>query len=90
MTLIDETTLTGVVRAEVSFARDSGGQVEREVALALALADLLELPDDTLFLAAVCQAQSMPTHLDDPASVALTRGAALAAGYGRLAGGGTA
>jgi hypothetical protein len=68
MTLIDDTTLTGVVRAEVSFARDNGKPVAPEVASALAIADLLELPDDTRFVPTVGQAMSMPTRLDNPAS----------------------
>ena|SRR5450755_4077150 len=50
--IIDETTLTGVVRAEVSFARDNGLPVPAELAWPLAIADLLELPDDTLFIPA--------------------------------------
>jgi hypothetical protein len=86
MTKVGETTLTGVVRAEVSFARDKGEPIEQELASALALADLLQLPDDTLFLPAVCAAMGTPTRLDDAASVAFTREVALAAGYGKLAG----
>jgi hypothetical protein len=75
--------LTGVVRAEVSFARDNGMAVEREVALGLALADFLELPDDTMFVPAVEAANAQPTQMNDPASVARTREIAIAAGYGR-------
>jgi hypothetical protein len=80
MTFINETTLTGIVRAEVSFARDNGEHVQQELAFALAVADLLQLPDDTLFLPAVCAAMEMPTRLDDTTSVAFTREVALAAG----------
>lgn len=84
MTEINETTLTGVVRAEVSFARDKGELVEQLLAQALALADLLQLPDDTMFLPAVCAAMETPTRLDDPASMPFAREIALAAGYGKL------
>jgi hypothetical protein len=85
MPSIDETTLTGEVRAEVSFARDNGQHVDRTVGLALAVADLLELPDDTMFVPAVAAAMETPTQLTDPTSLALTREIALAAGYGQLA-----
>ena len=79
---IDETTLTGVVRAEVSFVRDNGLAVPTELGLALAIADLLELPDDTMFIPATTTAMGTPTRLDDPASLARTRDIATAAGYG--------
>ncbi len=60
---IDETTLTGVVRAQVSLARDNGDFVDPELSFLLAVADLLSLPDDTLFLPAVYAAAETPTHL---------------------------
>ena len=44
MVFIDETTLTGIVRAEVSYARDNGNPVAEDVAYALAIADLLQFP----------------------------------------------
>jgi hypothetical protein len=81
---VTETTLTGIVRAEISFARDRGNYVEPELALALAKADLLELPDDTMFVPAIDAASRVPTRLDDPASIAFTREVALQAGYGKL------
>jgi hypothetical protein len=84
MPSIDETTLTGEVRAEVSFARDNGQHVDRTVGIALAVADLLELPDDTMFVPAVAAAMETPMQLNDPASIARTREIALAAGYGQL------
>lgn len=80
---IDDYTLTGVVRAEVSFARDKGETVEAELAVVLAVADLLELPDDTLFVPAVCAAMGTKARLDDPTSIAFTRKVAVAAGYGK-------
>jgi hypothetical protein len=81
--LIDETTLTGDVRACVSFARDNGQLVPRDLTWPLAIADLLELPDDTMFVPATCAAMETPTQLTDPASVARTRHIAVAAGYGK-------
>jgi hypothetical protein len=85
MFTIDEATLTGEVRAEVSFARDNGQHVDRTVGIALAVADLLELPDDTMFVPATEAAMETPTQLNDPASLAYTRAIALAAGHGQLA-----
>jgi hypothetical protein len=79
--IIDDDTLTGVVRGEISFARDQGMPVDKELALSLAMADLLELPDDVPFLPAVCAAAETPTQLNDRASIARTREVALAAGY---------
>ena len=81
---ITETTLTGVVRAEVSFPRDKGEFVEPEIAHALALADLLHLPNDTMFVPAVVAAMATPTRLDDQASLAYTAKLACMAGYGKL------
>jgi hypothetical protein len=83
MTVINTAALTGVVRAEVSFARDKGSAVPTELGTALAIADLLELPDDTMFIPATEAAMGTPTRLDDPASLARTRAVALAAGYGQ-------
>jgi hypothetical protein len=81
-TIIDDETLTGVVRAAVSFDRDQGLPVDRDLALALAIADLLEMPDDTMFIPATCAAMGTPTQMTDPASMSRTRDIALAAGYG--------
>ena len=82
---VDETTLTGIVRAEVSFARDNEIDVDPDLSLALAVADLLRLPDDTMFVPAVAAAMKMPTRLDDKESLAFTSKLACAAGYGKLA-----
>lgn len=85
MLLINEYTLTGDVRAAVSIARDSGETVNQEVAFALALADLLGLPDDAMFVPAVTSAMDTSTQLNDPANIAYTAKIARAAGYGKLA-----
>jgi hypothetical protein len=46
----------------------------------LAVADLLELPDDTLFIPATTAAIQTPTQSNDPANLARTRAIALVAG----------
>jgi hypothetical protein len=58
MTVIDEMTLTGIVRAKVSFARDNGISVDTELSFALAIADLLQIPDDLPMVPCVCAAMS--------------------------------
>jgi hypothetical protein len=73
MLFINETTLTGDVRAEVSFARDHGKPVDKDVAFWLATADMLEVPDDAMFVPAVLAAMATPTQLDDPESLAYTK-----------------
>jgi hypothetical protein len=44
--------------------------LDRDIAFALAVADLLELPDDLPLLPAVTAAMSIPTCLRDPGSLA--------------------
>lgn len=85
MTVLSETTLAGEVRAVVSLARDNGETVDRDVSFCLAVADLLEVPDDMPLLPAVLAAMETPTQLDDAESVAFTRKIAHAAGRGTLA-----
>jgi hypothetical protein len=53
---IDENTLTGDVRVRVSSARDAGHPVDQHITCALAIADLLQLPDETIFIPAVTAA----------------------------------
>ena len=78
--LINEKTLTGEVRA----ARDSGMQIDDALVIfSLHIADFLELPNDTLFVAAVTAVMREPVQLNDPASLARMRDIALAAGYGK-------
>jgi hypothetical protein len=69
----------------VSLARDNGGEVDGNISFALAVADLLELPDDIAFEAAVEAAAKTSTRLDDRASLAHTRLVAIAAGRAALA-----
>ena len=82
---LDEMILAGEVRAEVSFARDNAMPVDRDVSFWLAIADLLEVPDDMPMWPAVSAAAVVPTRLDDPASVAYTKSVAHAAGRAALA-----
>jgi hypothetical protein len=81
MAIIDDTTLTGEVRAEVSFARDNGHHVDREIALMLAIADLLQLPDETRFADATCAAMDKFKTWATPERISEMREAALVAGY---------
>jgi hypothetical protein len=82
--IIDDKTLAGDVRAGVSFDRDNGVPVDSDISFVLAIADLLEIPDDMPLMPAVSAAMSTPTRLDDPDSVAYTRNVAIAAGSGKL------
>jgi hypothetical protein len=83
MLTINEKTLIGDVRAEVSFARDNGQHVPRALSAALAVADLLELPDDMMFIPATEASMETQIKLNDPTSVAFAREIAMAAG-GRI------
>ena len=77
---IDENTLTGDVRVRVSSARDAGHPVDQHITCALAIADLLQLPDETIFISAVTAAMQTMTEFLDPESLARARPAAIAAG----------
>ena len=73
----DENALAGDWREEVLHCRDKGN---REIAFAVAVADLLQLPDDLPLMPAVTAAMSVPTRLSDRASLAHLRAVAHAAG----------
>jgi hypothetical protein len=85
MTFDDVETLAGELRAKVSFARDNARPVDDFVAFVLAVADLLEVPDELPVFPAVGAALDVPTRLDDPASLAQTKVIAHAAGRRALA-----
>ena len=53
--------------------------LHRNIAFALAVADLLQLPDDLPLMPAVTAAMSIPIRLGDPASLAHLRAVARAA-----------
>ena len=76
----DENALAGDWREEVLHCRDKGVAINREIAFAVAVADLLQLPDDLPLMPAVTAAMSVPTRLSDRASLAHLRAVAHAAG----------
>jgi hypothetical protein len=78
--MIDDNTMIGEVRAGVSYARDMGQPVDSEVCFTLAIADLLNLPDNVRIVPAVTKAMSTPTRLDLPDSIERTRNLAIIAG----------
>ena len=80
----DENALTGDWREQALDCRDRGVSISRHVTFALAVADLLKLPDDLPLLPAVTAAMSVPARLSDPASLAHLRAVAYAAGCAAL------
>jgi hypothetical protein len=87
MTLFTETTPAAEWRAYVSNCHDNGIEVDSQISLAVAVADILDLPDDMPLLPAVCAAMTTPTQLNDAGSVAYTKKIAHAAGRGVLVAG---
>ena len=61
-------------------AGDKGVSINREIAFAVAVADLLQLPDDLPLMPAVTAAMCVPTRLSDRASLAHLRAVAHATG----------
>jgi hypothetical protein len=84
--LFDENTPTGEWREQVLDGRNQGLPTDPEIAFALAVADLLQLPDDLPLMPAVKAAMSGPTRLSDRASLAHLRAVARAAGHEASAG----
>jgi len=76
----DENARAGDWREQVLHCRDKGVSISRQVTFALAVADLLQLPDEVPIMPAVVAAVSIPARLSDPASIANLRAAAHAAG----------
>ena len=70
MVFFDQNTLAGDWRAQVRYCRENGIALFRDIAFASAVADLLELPDDLPLMLAVTAAISVPTCLNDRASLA--------------------
>jgi hypothetical protein len=79
----DQNTLAGDWRAQVRYCRENGIALYRDIAFALAVADLLELPDDLPLMPAVTAAMSIPICLGDPASLAYLKAVARSAGRRR-------
>ena len=65
--LFDENALAGDWREEVLHCRNKGVSINREIAFAVAVADLLQLPDELPLMPAVTAAVSIPTRLSDRA-----------------------
>ena len=88
MVFFDQNTLAGEWRAQVRCCRGAEYALHRNIAFAVAVADLLELPDDLPLMPAVTAAMSVPIRLGDPASLAHLRAVARAAGTSRQFGAG--
>ena len=78
--LFNDNTLARDWRERVFDCRDQGLSIDRATAFAVAVADLLQLPDDMPLMPAVTAAMSIPTRLSDRASLAHLRAVAHAAG----------
>ena len=78
--VFDQNTLAGEWRAQVRRCEEQDIAVHRDIAFALAVADLLELPDDVPLMPAVTAAMPVPTCLRDPASLAPLKAVARSAG----------
>jgi hypothetical protein len=81
----DENAPAGDWREQVFHCRDNGVSISRDIAFAVAIADLLQLPDDLPLMPAVNAAMSVPTRLSDRESLAHLRAVARAAGRTALA-----
>jgi len=75
----DQNTPAGEWRAQARCCEEHNIALHRNIAFALAVADLLQLPDDLPLMPAVTAAMSIPIHLGDPASLAHLRAVARAA-----------
>jgi len=78
--VFDQNTLAGDWRAQVRCCEEQNIALHREIAFALAVADLLELPDDLPLMPAVAAALPVPMCLRDPASLAHLKAVARSAG----------
>ena len=78
--LFDQNTLAGNWREQVLHCRDRGISIDREIVFALAVADLLQLPDDIPLKPAVTAAMFIPVRLSDRASLAHLKALAHTAG----------
>jgi hypothetical protein len=74
-----QNTLAGEWRAQVRRCQERHIALHRDIAFALAVANLLELPDDLPLMPAIAAAMSVPTCLRDPASLAHLKSVALSA-----------
>ena len=79
--VFDRNALAGEWRAQARRCEEQDIALERDIAFALAVADLLELPDDIPLMPAVTAAMSIPICLRDPASLARLKVMARQAGH---------
>jgi hypothetical protein len=75
-----QNALAGEWRSQVRRCKEQGIALHRHVAFALAVADLLELPDDFPLMPPVTPAMGIPTCLSDPMSLARLKEVARSAG----------
>ena len=68
--VFDQNTLAGEWREQVRCCEEQDIALDHDIAFAVAVADLLELPDDLPLLPAVTAAMSIPMCLRDRASLA--------------------
>ena len=80
MAFFDQNAVAGEWRAQVRCCEEQDIALHRDIAFALAVADLLELPDDLPLMPAVTAAMCVPTRLRDPASLAHLKAVARSAG----------
>jgi hypothetical protein len=78
--VFDQNTLAGDWRAQVRYCKEQDIGLHRDIAFALAVADLLDLPDDLRLLPAVTAAMPIATCLGDSASLARLKAVARSAG----------
>ena len=79
----DENARAGDWREQALHCQHKGISISCEVAFAVAVADLLQLPDDLPLMPAVTAAMSVPTRLSDRASVAHLRACCQSRSLGR-------
>ena len=79
MVFFDQNTPAGEWRAQARCCEEQNIALHRNIAFALAVADLLQLPDDLPLMPAVTAAMSIPICLGNSASLAHLRAVARAA-----------
>ena len=70
MVFFDQNAVAGEWRAQMRCCEGQGIAVHRSIAFALAVAELLELPDALPLMPAVTAVMPVPVCLGDPASLA--------------------
>ena len=79
MVFFDQNTPAGEWRAQARCCEEQNIALHRNIAFTLAVADLLQLPDDLPLMPTVIAAVSIPACLNDRASLAHLKAAACAA-----------